>query len=120
MRDMVGTHFTVRQVRYNWRKVCSELMKRLDPDLGFFYHTAAHDRFYEGDRQRFDVPAKKGVKKQRVRKREQLAQLVCGRATLPVPGARSVRLQYHNIPVELPPPPCTHTPHLEHSYAKAI
>ena len=70
--------------------MCSELMNRLDPDLGFFYHTAAHDRFYEGDRQRFDVPAKKGVKKQRVRKREQLAQLVCGRATLPVPGARSV------------------------------
>ena len=89
MRDMVGKHFTVRQVRYNWRKVCAEFTKRLDPDLGFFYHTAAHDRFYEGERQRFDVPSKK-VKRRRVRKREQLAQLVCGRATLAIPGARSI------------------------------
>ncbi|XP_064406629.1 uncharacterized protein LOC135351537 [Halichondria panicea] len=54
MRDMVGNHFTLQCVKYNWRKVCNEFMKRLDPSLPFYYHTSTHDRFYEGDRPSFD------------------------------------------------------------------
>ena len=38
MRDLSGKHFTVRVARYNWRKICIEFSKRLNPDLGFFYH----------------------------------------------------------------------------------
>ena len=35
MRDLAGKHFTLRTWNYNWRKVCLELSKRLDPYLGF-------------------------------------------------------------------------------------
>lgn len=49
MRDMIGQHFTVQQARYNWRKVCLEFYKRLDPELPFFYYTSSHDQFYEGE-----------------------------------------------------------------------
>ncbi len=44
MRDLIGKHFTLRHVRYAWRKMCSEFSKRLDPDLGFYYFTSSHDR----------------------------------------------------------------------------
>lgn len=47
MRDLAGKHFTLRKARYTWRKVCTEFTKRLDPDLGFYYFTSSHDRFYE-------------------------------------------------------------------------
>ena len=119
MRDLAGKYFTVRVARYNWRKVCIEFSKRLDPNLGYFYHTASHDRFYEGERPSFDTPAesKRNPRKQRVRRRDQLSQLVYGRATLPIPGARSVRLQYHNVPIELPPPPSYHPVLSDRSYA---
>ena len=104
MRDLAGKHFTCRSAKYNWRKVCLEFSKRLDPELGFYYYTSGHDRFYEGERPSFDVPdkSKRNPRNQRVRTRGQLFQLVYGRATLPVPGARSVRMQYHNVPVEIP------------------
>ena len=120
LRDMVGLHFTVRQARYSWRKVCHELSKRLDPDLPFYYYTSSHDRFYEGVRPSFDVQeqSKRNPRKQRVRRREKLSQLVYGRAILPKPGARSIRMEYHNLPVELPPHPDTFKPSTEHSYAK--
>lgn len=106
MRDLAGKHFTVRTASYNWRKVCLEFSKRLDPDLGFYYHTSSHDRFYEGERPSFDIQASgkssRNPRNQRVRRRDQLSQMVFGRVTLPTPGARSVCMQYHNVPVELP------------------
>ena len=74
--------------------------------------------FYEGERPRFDERPHQ-VKKQRIRRRELGSSLVIGRATLPVLGARSVQMTYHNIPLELLPPPIVDSYHLsEHSYAK--
>ena len=54
MRDLTGKHFTLREVRYTWRKSCIEFAKRLDPDIGFYYFSSSHDRFYEGERPHFD------------------------------------------------------------------
>ena len=56
MRDLSGKHFTVRTARYNWRKVCVEFSKHLNPELKCYYHTSSHDRFFEGERVSFDVP----------------------------------------------------------------
>lgn len=113
MRDLTGKHFTLREAKYTWRKVCLEFAKRLDPDIGFFYFTASHDRFYEGERPHFDTKAKS----RRVRRREQPSNLMFGRATLPVPSTRSTRMEFHNLPLELPPIPDTGNQHLyEHSY----
>ena len=119
MRDLAGKHFTLRKARYTWRKVCIEFLKRLDPDLGFYYFTSSHDRFYEGERPNFDEKSRQVTRKpQRVRRREQPSNLAFGRATLPVPGSQSTRMKFHNLPLELPPAPNTQSHVHEHSYAK--
>lgn len=104
---------------YGWRKACCEFVKRMDPDLGFYYHTSTHQRFYEGEMPAFDIPAAK-PKQKRVAQRELLSGGVGGRVTMAQRGAGSIRSKFHNVPVELPPPPSitlTQQQVLEHSYA---
>ena len=116
MRDLIGKHFTLRHVRYTWRKICSEFSKRLDPDLGFYYFTSSHDRFYEGERPSFDTAATKKQRTSRSRRRELPGHLMFGRATLPQPSqpsSRSTRMTFHNIP---PPVPGTSAHVSDHSY----
>lgn len=119
--NRTGKYFTLRQARYTWRKACVEFAKRLDPDLGFYYFSSSHDRFYEGERPHFDEHPTTGIKIKRLRAREQPANLMFGRATVPTPGARSTRMQFHNLPLNLPP---TCTPGtaqqyvFEHSYSR--
>lgn len=122
MRDTVGKHFTYKDVQYAWRKVCIEFSKRLNPHLPYYYHTASHDHFYEGLRPEFSLSkfnvSKRNPRHQRVRQYEQTSSVVTGRASLPTPGARSIRLSYHNIPIEQPPLPTqAYHPSLEHSYS---
>ena len=120
MRDLAGKHFTLRKARYTWRKVCVEFSKRLDPDLGFYYFTSSHDRFYEGERPSFDIkkPNQSHSRHGKVRRREQPANLSFGRVSMPVPGARSIRLKFHNLPLELPPAPNFPIHVSEHSYSR--
>ena len=106
---------------FEWRKVCQEFSKRIDSDLPFFYYTSTHDRFYEGEREDFDKykRPKSNPREQRVRAREQPSNLAVGRATLIQSGAKSIRREYHNLPVELPPPPTASIQQViasEHSY----
>ncbi len=54
MRDMIGKNFTIKRAQFEWRKLCLEYQKRMDPALPFYYHTSSHDRFYEGPRASFD------------------------------------------------------------------
>ena len=117
MRDLTGKHFTLREARYTWRKVCIEFTKRLDPDLGFYYFTSSHDRFMEGERPDFDEkPTKEKAAIVRVRRREKPSSLVYGLATFPQPAAQSVRVKFHNIPLEVPPPPGKQSHVIDHSY----
>lgn len=106
MRDTIGRDFTVKQVKYGFRKVCNEFMKRLDSDLPFYYHTSSHTRFYEGPLIEFDKPKSKEKRKGRhIPRREQSAAFAPRRATMPVRGSVSTRVKFHNLPIELPPPP---------------
>ena len=42
--DVIGRNFTVKQVKYEFRRVCMEFTKRLDPDLPYYYHiSSTHD-----------------------------------------------------------------------------
>lgn len=121
LRNTIGSHFTSKSVLFEWRKVCQEFSKRIDSDLPFFYYTSAHDRFYEGEREDFDKykRPKSNPREQRVRAREQPSNLAVGRATLIQSGAKSIRREYHNLPVELPPPPTASIQQViasEHSY----
>ena len=117
LRDNVGKNFTFKEVKYNFRKVCMEFGKRIDPDLPYFYHTSYHTRFAEGELPSFDKPPSKTKPVQRVPRREQTAAFVPGRATLPVRGSLSTRPQFHNKPLDLPPPPSAPIHLCEHYYA---
>ena len=113
LRDQLGKHFTLKQVKFEWRKVCNEFQKRTDPELPYYYYTSNHDRFYEGQRPSFNEPSKAKKRKHRVPRRERLL-FVSGRASLPQRGSGSVRSRFHNVPLELPPLAPTHLS--EHSY----
>jgi hypothetical protein len=121
LRDTIGQHFTCKSVFKEWRKVCIEYSKRIDVDLPFYYYTATHGRFYEGERETFDKyhKSKQNPTQQRVRTIEQQGKLTTGRTTLIKTGEKSIRRQFHCIPVELPPPPETRIQDIvtiEHSY----
>lgn len=104
MRDTVGKNFTTKQAKFAFRKVCIEFTKRLDVDLPFYYHTSTHTRFQEGN-DFSHVSNRLKRKNVRVPRREQPAAFSIRRATMPVRGSLSVRPQFHNLPLELPPPP---------------
>ena len=117
MRDSIGQNFTTKQVKMGFRKVCVEFTKRLDPDLPFYYHTSSHSRFYEGPLPDFNETSNKAKRKsRRLPRREQPAAFATRRATMPVRGSTAVRTQFHNIPIELPPPPSGPVHVFEHSY----
>ena len=120
IRDTVGKHFTYKDVQYAWRKCCIEFTKRLNPDLPYFYHTSSHDRFFEGMRPEFDKKqaSKQNPRNQRPRRYE-CPSSTGGRVALPTPGARSIRMTFHNVPIEIPPlPSAPYQPSTEHSYSK--
>ena len=95
---------SIFQAMFGWRKSCEELIKRMDPDLPYYYHTSTHNRFYEDELPKFDEPAHR-TKKQRPPRRELLSGSVGGRVTLAPRGSVSIRTQFHNVPVDLPSPP---------------
>ena len=117
MRDAVGRNFTTKEVKFGFRKVCAEFTKRLDPDLPFYYHTSSHTRYYEGPLPDFNQPGERRRKARRVPRREQPAAFAPRRATMPVRGSLSVRPKFHNLPLELPPPPSGAVHVFEHSYS---
>ena len=59
-----------------------EFMKRMNPDLPFYYYTSAHTRFYEGVMPDFSVPGSKPRKLRRAPQRELLGP--GGRVTMAV------------------------------------
>ena len=121
MRDAVGKNFTLKQVKPEMRKICKEFAKRQDSKLPFFYFTSAHGRFSEGERPNFNrgKEGKRNPRQMHPRRRELAGGLAPSRVTLAVHGSVSKRMQFHNIPVNLPPPPGTPAIHsFEHSYSK--
>lgn len=121
MRDALGQNFTSKEVQYGFRKVAFEFSKRLDPDLPFYYHTSSHSRYSEGPLKTFNEPSQKVKKRKasRVPRRELSASAVFSsrRAQLPVQGSLSIRTQFHNQPLDLPPPPNQVISQSEHAYA---
>ena len=107
------------KVQYESRKLCIEFQKRMNPSLPSYYYTSSHDRFFEGPRASFDDPrtsTSRNPRHQLVRRKEQLGLLAPGRVTMATSGALSTRTIFHNVPVELPPPPNASVIN-EHSYA---
>jgi hypothetical protein len=115
MRDAIGQNFTTKQVQFGFR---NEFEKRLDPHLPFYYHTSSHTRYSEGPLPDFNLPSKRQKRKnKRLPRREVPTAFSVRRATLPVHASLSVRAEFHNRPVDLPPPPTDSITSFEHSYA---
>ena len=67
----------------------------------------------------FDEPAEKPKQPKRVPRREQVRADVSGRVKMAIKGDRSIRTIFHNLPIELPPPPLQNQLSIlsEHTYA---
>ena len=100
---------------FGWRKACEELTKRLDPELPLYYHTSTHHRFYDGVLPDFSQSTSKH-RKEHIARRELLTSNIGGRVTMAQHGASSIHTQYHNVPVEFPPPPNVPGHIADHSY----
>lgn len=99
--------------------MCLEFLKRMDPELPFYYHTSSHQRFYEGEMPEFSKMPEKPKKAKRAPRRELIA-FSGRRATLPVHGSVSLRAEFHNVPLNLPPLPDADSTTIvaaEHAYA---
>lgn len=109
------------QVYYGWRNVTVEFLKRLDPELPFFYYTST-DRFYEGPLPCFNDPVDPASarKLRRPPRRELLGSYVGRRISLAPRGAGSIRATFHNAPVDLPPVPNSSMEvfRIEYSYSR--
>jgi len=85
-------------------KKCSEFSKRLDKDVGFYYHTSSHHRYFEGDRPDFSKPSDR-PRDLYIAQRELMAGKWGWRVSLVKSWATSIHAPFHNVPVELPPTP---------------
>ena len=85
--------------------MCLEFRRRLNPDLPFYYYTTSHECFVEGELPPFSEKADKPRKARRAPRREQPASQVGRQVTLVQRGPGSIRVQFHNVPVSLPPLP---------------
>ena len=103
-------------VRFGFWKASVEFKKQLDPDLPFYYHTSSHSHFYEGPLPDFSMSSPKKKWNFRTAPHEQLAAFASWCATMPVQGSLSVRPQFNNLPLELPPIPTDQIHVVEHSY----
>lgn len=108
LHNHLGQHYDVKTIQQRWRPICNEFLKRINPDLTFFYYTSDKNRYRIHDLPSFDVPSEGGKSRLDLlqpTRREDVGQMVVGRATMPVRGFRTVRQQYHSQPADLPQPP---------------
>ena len=75
----------------------------MDPDLPFYYYTSKHSCFYEGLMPDFSIKLLNLL-------RETDLSYILGandRISFSVSGESSVHAKFHNMPINLPPPPST-------------
>ena len=94
-----------------------EFVKRMDPQLPFYYHTSFKCQFYEGLMPDFSVKLDK--KKAKQLPRFEMLGDNSSRITMSVQGDTSTHTKFHNVPLSLPPLLGTSNTFIyEHSYAR--
>ena len=102
-------------VLFGWRKVTKEFVKRMDPDLPFYYSTSAHCRFYIGELPDVNTKSTNPPSPKHLTLYELLQ--TNKRVTFAVHQSASIHAIFHNFAIDLPPPPGTYNQVLhEHSY----
>ena len=93
-----------------------EFIKRIDPDLPFYYYTSGRSQYYKDLMPDFNTKPAKERRPIRLPRYELLGSN--NRVTMAVRGDSSLRTKFHNVPVNLPPPPSTPNQCIhEHSYS---
>ena len=92
------------QVYFEWRKVVTRYMKRMDLSLPFYCYTGS-DRFYEEEMPSFnDEPRRKETSNRLPRAEVIVADTtITRRSSLPIRCTLSIRAAFHAIPVCMSP-----------------
>ena len=56
----LGQHYDIKTIQQRWRPICNEFLKRIDPDLPFYYHTSDKNLYRIHGLPAFDIPAQDG------------------------------------------------------------
>ena len=108
LHNQLGLNYSLKAIQNRWRVICNEFIKRIDPDLLFYYHTSDKNRFRIHDIPCFDSPTSDSRERLdflRLPRREDVGQILVGRASMPVRGTKTIRQQFHSNPPVLPQPP---------------
>ena len=123
MRDtigQIGQNVTTKEGKFGTCKIIPQFSKCIDPDLPFYYYTPALSQYYEGSHSDFDRPPVKQPKRKGYQEESDLQLFGPMHVTMPVIRTLAVRSKFHNIPLELAPPPNDPIAFHEHSYAQSI
>ena len=115
LHNQLGLYYDIKAIQQRWRVLCNEFGKGIDPDLPFYYYTSDKHRYRITDLPSFDTPPSDGRSRLdflRPPRREDIGQVVLGRAAMPVRGTRTIRQQYRSNPATLPQPSTHHGLHL--------
>ena len=99
----VHDHVFSSQVYYSWRKVTEEFIKRIDPDLPFYYYTSGRCQYYQDLMPDFNTTPAKERKPVRLPRYELLGSN--NRVTMAVRGDSSVRTKCRLISCHPPVSP---------------
>ncbi|XP_070534517.1 uncharacterized protein [Ptychodera flava] len=105
IHSMLGPVFDHKTFRDNYKKICNEFTKRVDPDLPYYYWTGSDSRFNMGPLPSFNQPSGDVERLDRVqiRRRADPAVFHANRASVPRRGSLTVRAQFFQNPEQLPP-----------------
>lgn len=104
--EVMGDNFDLKQFFDEFPKVMSEFVKRIDPELPFFYWTGHQTRYRHFALPSFNVPSAGGIERLdqiQVSRRGDPGVFVANRASLPQRNQLTVRATFHRAPVALPP-----------------
>lgn len=104
--EVMGDNFDLKQFYDEFPKVMSEFVKRIDPELPFFYWTGHQTRYRNFALPSFNAPSASGIErldKVQLSRRGDPGVFVANRASLPQRNQLTVRATFHRAPVALPP-----------------
>lgn len=109
LHDMLGPVFDLKQFYDESRKILNEYVKRINPELPFFYWSGKTERYRDFELPSFNKPSGSGIVERldrvKISRRGDPGVFVANRASLPQKGQLTCRAIFHKAPIALPPIP---------------
>ncbi len=106
LHHLLGPVFDHKTFVDNYKKIEQEFVKRIDPNLPYYYWTGINERFDMGPMDSFNKPTDRKLERLDqicISRRADPGVFVTNRASLPQRGSLTVRAQFHVKPEDLPP-----------------